>query len=306
MRYLKLAILLTLIALTAAALEAAPAASGTALSLFLKSDVIPYLVVPLILGPWVIVTSRGRFGRFLQLYWARVGASVAGFVAMFGFGLAIVLILLGIFALAGKTSWEGSAAQGQLIVAFLTVISAVLLASAVAIVEELVFRGFLVSYLRWNTSAVVTIGAVVASAAIFATAHKFHDPLDWLRPAEFPLFVGLFLLGILLAVAYIVTQSLWCPIGLHAALVAFDLAALQGDLITLDLSPWWLGGTGDVREAPALWLAFIVAASILVMARKWLRRHFAIEQPFVGALLASQSPPHSPEQPRSAGFFPAK
>ena len=70
--------------------------------------------------------------------------------------------------------------------------------------------------------------------------------------------------------------------------MAFDLAVLKAEVITIDLSPWWLGGTDDVREAPALWLAVIVSGYTLIAARKWLRRNFAIEQAFVGALLAAE------------------
>ena len=108
--------------------------------------------------------------------------------------------------------------------------------------------------------------------------------MPWLTAAELPLFVGLFVLGTLLAVAYLVTRSLWCPIGLHVVLVTFDLAILQEEVLSIDLSPWWLGGTDDILEAPVLWLAFAIASIALIVSRRWLRLRLAIETPVVGAL----------------------
>ncbi len=35
--------------------------------------------------------------------------------------------------------------------------------------EELIFRSFVVRYLRWNTSAGVTIAAVIVGSAIFSS-----------------------------------------------------------------------------------------------------------------------------------------
>jgi membrane protease YdiL (CAAX protease family) len=124
-------------------------------------------------------------------------------------------------------------------------------------------------------------------------AHNLSDPSAWLTAEEIPLFVGLFLLGVLLAVAYLVTKSLWCPIGLHAALVAFNSAILETNVLAIDLSPWWLGASDDVRKAPLVWLSFIIASCLLMASRRWLNR-LAIETPFVGALTApldGQAPP---------------
>lgn len=69
------------------------------------------------------------------------------------------------------------------------------------IVEELVFRGLLYQWLRTRTN--VTVGVIV-SAAIFSAIHGI--------PIAFP---ALFSVGIVLAVAFEWSRSLWVPITLH-------------------------------------------------------------------------------------------
>jgi len=297
MRYLNLAVLLTLVALMAMGLEVMHPAAGTSI----VSGLGPYLLAAAIFGTFVVIASPAGFASFIRQYRTRMGAAARGFLAMFGFGLAILLIVTALLALAGRVSWGDGAIERQSDALWLTVASAVILACVVALAEEPLFRGFLVGYLRWSKSASVTIGAVVTSALVFAIAHNLQDPFAWFTADDFPLFIGLFLLGVLLAVTYLVTRSLWCPIGLHAALVAFDLAILKGEVIALDLSPWWLGRTDDVREAPLIWLTWAIAAFTLVVFRKRLLPHFAVEKPFVGALLNRYDPESSGKVPALSG-----
>ena len=70
---------------------------------------------------------------------------------------------------------------------------------AAPVTEEILFRGFLLHRWahRWGTSA-----GVVLSAVMFAVGHS-----EW---------VGHFLTGIVLALLYLRTQSLWVPILAHA------------------------------------------------------------------------------------------
>lgn len=77
------------------------------------------------------------------------------------------------------------------------------------IVEELVYRGLIHGALVRRFSHVV---AVVASAALFAVIH--------MRPVEFP---GLFLIGVVLAVAFSLTRRLGLGLVTHAA---FNATAL--------------------------------------------------------------------------------
>jgi membrane protease YdiL (CAAX protease family) len=70
------------------------------------------------------------------------------------------------------------------------------------LIEELFFRGFLLTFLKNYTTG---LGAVFFSAAVFALAHANIDSV-----------IPLWLLGIVLGVAYQHTGSLLLPIGIHA------------------------------------------------------------------------------------------
>jgi membrane protease YdiL (CAAX protease family) len=78
-------------------------------------------------------------------------------------------------------------------------IQAVLIAP---IIEELFFRGFLLTYLKTHLT---TWAAILLSAAIFALAHQNLDSV-----------LPLWVLGIVLGVAYEHTGSILLPMGIHA------------------------------------------------------------------------------------------
>lgn len=69
------------------------------------------------------------------------------------------------------------------------------------IVEELTFRGLLYQWLRKHTGVLLP---VLVSGALFSAVHFIPQ-----------LFLGLFLVGVILALAFEWSQSLWVPIALH-------------------------------------------------------------------------------------------
>ena len=69
------------------------------------------------------------------------------------------------------------------------------------IVEELTFRGLLYQWLRKHTGVWL---AVLASGALFSVVHFIPQ-----------LFLGLFLVGVILALVFEWSQSLWVTIALH-------------------------------------------------------------------------------------------
>ena len=69
-------------------------------------------------------------------------------------------------------------------------------------IEELFFRGFLLTYLKTH---VPTWVAIIISAAVFAVAHQNLDSV-----------LPLWILGIVLGVAYEHTGSILLPMGIHA------------------------------------------------------------------------------------------
>ena len=283
MRYAYLATLIVLIAFGAKALEVL---SGGAFPIARDNAILLYSLAGLLIVSVALLRSPAGIERFVRQYFGAIGISALGSFLMFGLGLAMLVGLSALLMSTGHAVLVSDMASEGLAPLLLGTVLAIAGAAAVAIPEELLFRGFILSYLRWSTSAIVTIGAVSSSALLFAFAHNLTDPLAWFTAERFSLLVGLFLLGVLLAVAYLVTRSLWCPIGLHAALVAFNSAILETNVLTIDLSPWWLGASDDVRKAPLVWLSFIIASCLLIVSRRWLIRHLAIETPFVGALMA--------------------
>jgi len=93
-----------------------------------------------------------------------------------------------------------SAGQGF---TWLNFILMLLLAGVIApVVEEVLFRGLLYRWLRFRLPLLM---AVLLSAVIFAAAHVI-----------LPLMPVLFVVGVLLALAYEFSGSLWLPILLHA------------------------------------------------------------------------------------------
>ena len=81
--------------------------------------------------------------------------------------------------------------------------------------EELAFRGYILQRLAraWGLPA-----AVIVSSLLFAIVHVLNPNL---RPLAM---VSLFAAGLLLASAYLVSRSLWLPIGLH---IGWNLAEIN-------------------------------------------------------------------------------
>ncbi|QTD38193.1 CPBP family intramembrane metalloprotease [Polaribacter batillariae] len=76
----------------------------------------------------------------------------------------------------------------------------------VAIVEETLFRGYVLKNLMSSFHKYI---ALILSSILFSLAHSFNPNVDL-----FSLFV-LFLAGIVLGLSYIYTKNLWFPIAMH-------------------------------------------------------------------------------------------
>ncbi len=116
------------------------------------------------------------------------------------------------------------------------------------VVEELVFRGFLLQ--RWGTKWGLRWGLGVSSVT-FGLLH-FNNPL------------GLTLFGLVMGLLYVRSQSLWVPIGCHAlnnlAVVILDrLSNLSmgetKDVVTVAAlqERWWMGVILVGISMPLLW-----------------------------------------------------
>jgi len=159
-----------------------------------------------------------------------------------------------------------------------------LAAIAIAIIEEGFFRAFLLGGMKGDFGNRV---ALIASAAIYAAAHLVRSPArfyvtgydpgaglitlahsidQFTNPAiAIPTLIGLFILGIVLGEAYILTGSVYFSIGLHSG---FVLGAKLWPKIILGraMLPWWVAGGGAIPLIGGA-AAWVIAIVILAMLR---------------------------------------
>lgn len=209
----------------------------------------------------------------------RLPAVLAGLAA----ALAIIIALL---ALAAWVT-QGPLMAGGLAMRGLRYLTAALL---IGIIEEGFFRAVLLGGLRRDFGA---RAALIVSSAIYALAHLVRAPqhyyLTGFHPAAgldnlaaslarvahpdglLAMLFGLFLLGLVLGGAFLLTGRVYLSIGLHAGFVLGAkcwplFAGAQPHPI-----PSWLAGPGPVPllAAPAAWVASL---ALMGLMRAWLGR----------------------------------
>ena len=197
-----------------------------------------------------------------------------------GAGFAVFSVAVGVAAALGVYRITG---RGDLSGLLSALIGAALFP---AVNEELLFRGILFRWLEeWGGSWV----ALLLTSALFGCAHL-------LNPNASPIAaVGIaFEAGVMLGAAYMLTRSLWLPMGLHAA---WNFA--QGEIYDIPVSgmpvhgmvqaqlsgPPLLTGNGFGLEASiiaivvatlfGLWLLWMAIKQGELMQPRWVRRRRA-------------------------------
>lgn len=128
------------------------------------------------------------------------GAARGLVLGTFG-AFALFSLIVGIAALAGGyfiVGWGGL--SNWLMLLFTAGITA-------GFVEEFIFRGIL---LRWIEEFAGSWAALIITSALFGLGHIFNDNATWF--SSFAIAVEA---GVMLGGAYMLTRSLWLPIGLH-------------------------------------------------------------------------------------------
>jgi membrane protease YdiL (CAAX protease family) len=191
---------------------------------------------------------------------------------------AIVMALL--FACAIIAGAHGGPGLGRL---YRRLPYYLLQAGVVAIIEESFFRAFLLGGMAADLGR---RGALIVSSAIYAVSHLLRSParfyLVGFHPAAglhnlqgsavqlsdpdtaVPVLIGLFLLGLVLGEALILTETVYLPIGLHAGFVAG--AKSWPALLTSGVSlPWWIAGARrfPLISGPAGWAAALILLMLL-------------------------------------------
>lgn len=140
---------------------------------------------------------------------------------------------------------------------------AIVIIMSIAVVEELVFRGYVLTNalegldLRWTSETTTIAGAWSVSALLFAFTHPAPTLVDGLH------FLGA---GFLLGLAYLVSGQLGLPIGIHAGFnfvsgYVFPIASDPSvTIIALSVSgpPWLTGQTGLIQAGLQLPAALVM------------------------------------------------
>ncbi|MGK7949586.1 MAG: lysostaphin resistance A-like protein [Xenococcaceae cyanobacterium] len=178
-----------------------------------------------------------------------------------GWGIISLIIIFILESLLGFARWEWSNIPRL----FPLGLSLLVLGLAIALIEELVFRGFILNQLEKD----YTYGLAAAiSSLIFALLHLIWSPKETL-----PQIPGLWLMGMILVGARLVDYgNLGLAIGLHTGWI-FSLSCVDStELITYtDKNRPWLTG---IKQQPLAGLAGILGLLITAIALTVRFRYF--------------------------------
>jgi membrane protease YdiL (CAAX protease family) len=192
-----------------------------------------------------------------------------------GFGLMAAAV--GVAALLGVYTILGKGDTSKLVIELVTV------AIMPGFMEELAFRGIL---FRWLEEFGGSWLALLITSALFGLAHIMNPNATWF--SSFAIAVEA---GVLLGGAYMLTRSLWLPMGLHAAWnftqgEIFDVPVSGLDehgLVQAKLSgpPLLSGGTFGLEASvialviattAGIWLVYLAVGKGQLVQPMWVRR----------------------------------
>lgn len=236
------------------------------LQLLAKALGLPAGAWPLFAAPWallaLLVSLPPRLRRAWKepSPWCRLGVVASprqALVALWG-GCVKALALLApiglLLLVVGQARWQPDLSLAELG-------NALALGLGVGFAEELLFRGWLWGELAFHLGRA---RGALAQAALFSLVHARADL--GLAPL-LGLFVGLFLLGLALALQRRADGGLlWGAVGLHGGLVGGWFALLQGALVLGPRSPIWLVGPGGSSPNPVGGLLGWLGLALLLLA----------------------------------------
>lgn len=245
------------------------------LSLILSLPVLPFTDLPwwrvfrrcasiaAVLVLWWMVARRSSEHPWQNLGLApwRAGKRPLLQGAALGFGL---VLLLGLAYLACDV-WEISVTQDRWRL-WRTVIGFLPAALLVAVLEELIFRGYLLQRLMACSKALAVLGTSAGYALV-------HLKPAWTWPDSAMELTGLFILGVVLALSVLRTGHLYLAIGLHASLAYW--ARLNKLLVEFptDSSWQWLVGTNRLVNGLVPWGLLVLIGVALI---RWNRRTISV------------------------------
>jgi membrane protease YdiL (CAAX protease family) len=234
---------------------------------FLRSNLVyrPLALVFLLIGFSIVVRAFDRvrgnplaaIGLAIRRPWLR-DLWIGGVL-----GAGMLAVTVSMIAFTGGLSITLNTGQDAVMRAVVVMI--ILAAGAMA--EEISFRGYPFQRL---VAAVGAGPAVAVLSILFGTAHLLNpDASAWG-------FLNTVLIGILLAVAYLRTGSLWMPIAIHfwwnttlGLIFGLPVSGLWGFSVVTKgrlRGPLWLTGGGYGIEASAVTAGVIVAGIVALVA----------------------------------------
>jgi membrane protease YdiL (CAAX protease family) len=234
-------------------------------------------VVMIALAIVVIVSARSLDAfSLLRRGFARPVENLPRAARGLAVSLGVMLLLLIIAAVMEGFAHAGHAAK--MLPKYL------LSAIAIALIEEGFFRAFLFGGMQTDfrrTTALVLSSAIYSIAHLVrAPAHFYVTSLDITAGVRtlglsfsqlsdpisaLPTLLGLFLLGIVLAEAFVLTGTVWFSAGLHAGFV-IGAKLWPKLMIAHSTLPGWLAGWGrqPIISGAAAWIA---ALAVLILLR---------------------------------------
>jgi len=225
-----------------------------------------------VIGLWPLLRGCGML-HCREMGLARSGRPLGSLAIGFAIGFASLASAAGLAILCGGRTANLSHSPAEM---FHILAGATATAVAVAILEELIFRGALFGILR---KAMGWPAALAISSAVYAAVHFLQkpaapQPVDWLSgvrllpelfriPADgsglAPAFFTLLVAGAILALAYQRTGTLFMSIGLHAGWI-FWLTAYRS--LTREAPGGWRAIWGSDKLIDG-WLPLVILAMVL-------------------------------------------
>ena len=237
----------------------------------------PVLLGSSLLAGWgmLALVDRRRPGA---LGFALEPAAIRDSAAGLGIGGAMLGAAVAVLAVASMARWVADEGTVPEYVAALATSFAFFAVAAAA--EEVMFRGYAFQAL---VQGVGVWPATLVSSALFAWLHAGNPNVTWVALAN------IFLAGIMLAVAYLRTRSLWFATAVHlgwnwtmASLLDFPVSGLVRDMplyTARETGPDWVTGGSFGPEAG------IAASLAIALGTVWMwRTRFLGESPRMRAL----------------------